>query len=64
MIALTQSERQSSAWQKLMERFKVRLESLRAANDGPKDAVETAELRGRIAEIKALMAMDAERRND
>lgn len=60
MTEFTAQERQSTAWRKLMERFKARLESLRAMNDGPKDAVETAELRGRIAEIKALMSLDIE----
>lgn len=64
MTELTTQERQSPAWRTLMERFKARLESLRAMNDGPKEAIETAELRGRIAEIKALMSMDIEPRKD
>ena len=64
MIELTHSERQSAPWRKLMERFTTRLDALRIMNDGPKDATETAEIRGRIAEIKALMSMDIERSID
>lgn len=64
MTGLTSFERQSPVWRKLMERFEARLHNLRAMNDGPKDAAETAELRGRIAEIKALLAMDVEPTQD
>ena len=64
MIELTHSERQSAPWRKLMERFTTRLEALRIMNDGPKDVTETAELRGRIAEIKSLMSWDIERSID
>lgn len=40
----------------LRRRLEERLESLRLQNDDPsRDAVRTAELRGRIAEIKALL---------
>lgn len=64
MTGLTSFERQSPVWRKLMERFEARLHNLRALNDGPKDAIETADIRGRIAEIKSLMSWDVEPTQD
>ena len=55
---LTQADKQSAVWAKLMVRFKERLDTLRGQNDGPLDEVKTADLRGRIAEIKALMYLN------
>jgi hypothetical protein len=48
----------SGAWGKLMEHFKDRLAHLRAQNDANIGEIETAELRGRIKEIKRLMDLD------
>jgi hypothetical protein len=59
-FALTMAEINSPSWCRLMEYFADRLAQLRAENDTDKDEVQTAKQRGRIAEIKALMALDKE----
>lgn len=52
---LSTSDRNSAAWSKLARHLESRLDTLRKQNDGPLDAESTANLRGRIAEIKALL---------
>ena len=59
-IQLTESERRSSAWTCIEAKLKERLASLRIRNDGPLDSTETADLRGAIKEVKALIALGAE----
>lgn len=58
-MTLTPGERNSAVWHKLSLHFEERLKSLRTKNDNlALDATETAALRGRIAEIVALTALD------
>jgi hypothetical protein len=55
---LTQGDIQSSCWARLVEYYKERLESLRAQNDNSTLTPEaTADLRGRIKEVKDLLAL-------
>lgn len=54
---LSPSERTSPLWRAVSEHMEKRIASLRAQNDADKDATQTAHLRGRIAELKALVAL-------
>lgn len=58
---LDASDRRGEAWTKIKLHYEARLASLRVANDNPKltDA-QTAILRGRIAECKAVLNLDKE----
>lgn len=49
--------RDSPLWDMLVKHQRARLESLRAQNDADKSSEETAKLRGRIAEVKAFLAL-------
>jgi hypothetical protein len=55
---LTESERHSAFWGRLMKHFEDRLSLLRAQNDANKDEMETAMQRGKIAEIKRILELD------
>ena len=55
---VTELERQSALWLKLKAHVEKRIASLRARNDNDKNAEETAKLRGRIAELKLIAALD------
>lgn len=57
---LTEHERLNPVWPKLMKYFEARLQSLRERNDANSDPQVTAMLRGRIAELKAVMNLDKE----
>jgi hypothetical protein len=59
-FALTHDERLSPLWRKLVKHMDGKLADLRASNDGEHDALATAKLRGRIAALKELLALDAE----
>lgn len=57
-MKLEQHERDSALWQRIEEVYlKPRLDTLRRRNDRELDPVETAKLRGRIAEIKGLLGI-------
>lgn len=47
-------------WLKLKPHLEQRLAYLRTQNDGDADATKTANLRGRIAEVKAMLQLDKE----
>lgn len=51
-------ERHGQLWRDLMRHCEDRLAELRQRNDADQDERVTANLRGRIAEIKALLALD------
>lgn len=53
-------DRQSLTWTKLREHYESRLNTLRRQNDGDLDERQTAKLRGRIAEVKAMIALGDE----
>ncbi len=55
---LTQEDFRHPTWQRLSEHLETRLNCLRLMNDMPQDAEKTANIRGAIAEIKALLALD------
>lgn len=55
---LTRIETQSQLWLKLKKHMQERVDVLRAKNDGDLDTTETARLRGRIAAIKELIALE------
>lgn len=50
----------SELWLRLSKHLEQRIASLRAQNDGDLDERKTAELRGRIAEAKALQSLGRE----
>ena len=54
----TEADRQSATWEKMQRNWALKLAELRARNDGDLDAIETAKLRGQIAQIKAFLALD------
>lgn len=56
---LSVAERDSPLWRRLCADIDRRIESLRTQNDSPsKDERDTAFLRGQIAALKALRALD------
>lgn len=60
---ITPLERISPLWMALMSHLEVRLAVLRCQNDGNLDERDTAVMRGRIAEIKALMSLNDDKLN-
>ncbi len=56
MFELTNIERESALWKKLELHLLLRLEEARRRNEADLNEVETAKLRGRILELKALLA--------
>ena len=59
-VVFTPQEKQSAAWIKLQKYLEQRLALLRAQNDMDKTEGDTARLRGRIYEVKSLMALNAD----
>lgn len=57
-MTLSNEERQSALWLKLRAHLEDRLEALRFQNDGDRTPEETAKIRGRIAEVKNMLALD------
>jgi len=55
---LTDIDRNTPLWLALRAHLERRLESQRAKNDTDLSPDETAKVRGRIAEIKALLALE------
>lgn len=58
-LVLTDAELGSALWMKLNKHFEQRLAAYRASNDQPADAIQTAHLRGKIAEVKAVLKLGA-----
>lgn len=56
MPILDNMERSTSAWLRVKEHIEKRIETLRKQNDSDKPDLATAKLRGRIAELKELLA--------
>lgn len=59
-MQLTNSERLSPLWLRLREYLEAELALLREQNDDDRDPIATARLRGEIARIKILLALDSE----
>jgi hypothetical protein len=57
---LTPQDRQSAVWKKIAAHLDERLAALRVKNDGPHDAIQTAKIRGAIAEVIALQKLDSD----
>lgn len=57
---LTADERMTPVWRKLVKHMEAKLDELRQSNDGDYGEVTTAKLRGRIAMLKELIALDNE----
>ena len=54
-MRITVQERQSPLWLKLQEHYAQRLRSLDQQNRGHLDPIQTQYVRGRIAEVEALL---------
>lgn len=52
---LNEIERQSAVWLKIAGWANERIDTLRKQNDGDKDVLETAKMRGKIAAFKELL---------
>lgn len=57
-FALTDRDRDSDLWRRILAHLNQSLDSLRKQNDSPAGEVETAAIRGRITQLKALIALD------
>lgn len=57
-MKLTEAEKQSALWSKLKKHFEERLQSSRLKNDQDLSDKETAELRGRIKELKYVIDLE------
>ena len=57
---LTQNDRNSALWARLLNHMVDQRQMLRERNDGPHDSTKTAELRGRIAAYTELVDLDKE----
>lgn len=54
---LNEADLQTAVWLKLKKHLEERLESLRRKNDSDATETKTSKVRGRIAEVKELLAM-------
>lgn len=54
---LTEQDRHSACWLKLKAYYEERLALLRVQNDADLNDMDTAKLRGRIKEIRALLGL-------
>ncbi len=48
-------------WKRILAHLTEQRDILRSRNDGALDAIETAHLRGRIQQLNALIALDADK---
>lgn len=55
-MTFTHEFRQSGAWRQLKAHIEARLDVYRRRNDSGLNEIETAKLRGRIAELKLLLS--------
>ncbi len=60
---LTQQDKASALWPKLVAFMQQQREFLRNKNDGPLSELETAALRGQIRQLSILLDLDKERPN-
>lgn len=58
---LTKSERDAPVWHRLMRHLEEKRAELRAKNDGDLDAIKTANMRGQIAQISAILDLNKDR---
>ena len=62
-LVLTIEDKMTPLWKKLMVHWQDRMELLRNQNDGDQSDIQTAKLRGRIAEVRTALALDRERQD-
>lgn len=55
---IEKNDRQSAVWLKLKKHLEAELDVLRKKNDGNLDEVKTANLRGGIRQLKAILALE------
>jgi hypothetical protein len=55
-MKLDDTQKNSGLWKEIEAELNTRLQSLREQNDSDRQHDESAKLRGRIAEIKAILA--------
>lgn len=58
VFRLTPQDRHSATWLRLKAHLEDKLATARVENEGDKDAIMTAKIRGRIGLLKALIALD------
>ena len=56
-MILTEGDKLNPLWISIEKHYAARLEELRSKNDAPLTELETASLRGRIAEVKAFLSL-------
>lgn len=59
-MTLEPHETRSALWQRLHAHLTERLDALRRSNDGDMSMEETQRLRGRIAQLKEILALGRE----
>lgn len=57
-MSLLKEDFSTLTWTRFKAQITARLSDLRSSNDGDKSPEHTAKLRGRIAELKNLLALD------
>lgn len=55
---LNQEDFKTPEWRRIKDHLMTRIDLLRTMNDGDQDPIKTANIRGAIAELKALLALD------
>ena len=60
-LDLTEADIHSSLWLKLLKHWQARIDDLRKMNETDKTEIETAKLRGRIAEVRMMTGRSDER---
>lgn len=56
---MQQRDFQTDAWKRFTKSLQDRLEELRELNDQRHDEVKTAEIRGKISEVKRILGLDS-----
>lgn len=62
-LVLTEADKRSELWLALMTRMESRIEALRRENEGDLNEAQTANKRGRIAELRAMLALHKDQPN-
>lgn len=63
-LELSIADKRSPLWRALEDHLNQRLAACRAQNDASQSVEKTEKLRGRIAELKGLLALAAERQTE
>lgn len=62
-MKLARHDIETALWRKLEEYIEQRMDVLRKTNDGDLEPMQTARLRGRIAELKSILALSKDEPN-